>query len=118
MIVSLYGGCIPLDVLLLLQQLTNLAAVFAHCCTSPSRYGSFLSLVIFPKSFWVLVICVCVSVHGAELTCVSVHGAELLQPISLNPAGQGAKYEGQLMSSINALEELHTSGSLLKLLSD
>jgi len=29
---GLYGGCIPLDVLFLSQQLTNLAAVFAHSC--------------------------------------------------------------------------------------
>ena len=51
------GGCVPLDILLLSQQLTNLAAVIAHCCTSPSRNGSFLSLVMFSKSPCVFVIC-------------------------------------------------------------
>ena len=49
------GGCIPFSSLLLSQQFTNLAAVFTHCCISPSRYGSFSSLVMF--SLRVCVIC-------------------------------------------------------------
>ena len=38
--------CSPFSSLLLSQQFTNLAAVFAHCCLSPSGNGSFSSLVI------------------------------------------------------------------------
>jgi len=54
---NLYGGCIPLDVLFLSQQLTNLAAVFAHSCTSPSRYGRFWLFDKLSKLFWVFEIC-------------------------------------------------------------
>ena len=50
--------CIPLAIasLLLSQQLTNLAAVFGQCCIAPSRYGSYLSLVMLSNSHWVYVI--------------------------------------------------------------
>ena len=51
-----YGGC-PLDVLFLSQQLTNLAAMFVHCCTSPSRYGSFSMCDKFSNSVWVFENC-------------------------------------------------------------
>ena len=43
--------------LLLSQQFTNVAAVFAHCCISPSRNGSFSSLVMFTNSLWVCTNC-------------------------------------------------------------
>ena len=49
--------CSPFSSLLLSQQFTNLAAVFAHSCLSPSRNGSFSSLVIFTNSLWVCVNC-------------------------------------------------------------
>ena len=49
--------CSPFSSLLLSQQFTNLAAVFAHCCLSPSRNGCFLSFVIFTNSRWVCVNC-------------------------------------------------------------
>ena len=51
-----YGGFSPLFVLFLSQQLTNLAAVFAHCCISPNRYRSFLAFDMFSKPVWVSVI--------------------------------------------------------------
>ena len=51
----LYGGSVPFDLLLESQQFTNLATMFAHFCTSPSRYGSLLSLVMFSKSCWMFV---------------------------------------------------------------
>ena len=49
--------CSPFSSLLLSQQFTNLAAVFAHSCLSPRRNGSFSSLVIFTNSLWVCVNC-------------------------------------------------------------
>ena len=55
MIDSLYGGSVPLDILLESQQFTNLAAVFAQCGTSPSRYGSLLTFVMFSKPSWMFV---------------------------------------------------------------
>ena len=57
MVYGPHGGCSPFSSLLLSQQFTNLAAVFAHCCISPSRYGSFLSLVMSTNSLWVCVNC-------------------------------------------------------------
>ena len=75
--ISLYGGCVPFDILLLSQQLTNLAAVIAHCCTSPSRYGSFLSLVMFSKSLWVVVIC------GKYVSLMSWYSGQTVRKCSL-----------------------------------
>ena len=44
------GVCCSLASLFLWQQVTNLAAVMAHCGISPSRYGSLSKLGLFSKS--------------------------------------------------------------------
>ena len=55
-------GCIYIGVcsspfaLFLWQQVTNLAAVMAHCVISPSRYGSLSKLGLFSNSLWICVI--------------------------------------------------------------
>ena len=38
------------------QQVTNIAAVMAHCSISPNRYGSLSKLGLFSNSLWVCVI--------------------------------------------------------------
>ena len=38
------GVCSSLVALFLWQQVTNLAAVMAHCGISPNRYGSFINI--------------------------------------------------------------------------
>ena len=45
------GVCSSLVALFSWQQVTNLAAVMAHCGISPSRYGSFSKLDLFSNSF-------------------------------------------------------------------
>ena len=50
------GVCSSLVALFLWQQVTNLAAVMAHCGISPSRYGSFSKLDMFSNSLWICVI--------------------------------------------------------------
>ena len=43
-------------VLLSTQHETNLAAVIAHCCISPNRYGSLLASGVFLKSLHAFVV--------------------------------------------------------------
>ena len=50
------GVCSSLVALFSWQQVTNLAAVMAHCRISPSRYGSLSKLGLFSNSLWVCVI--------------------------------------------------------------
>ena len=50
------GVCSSLVDLFLWQQVTNLAAVMAHCDISPSRYGSLSKLGLFSNSLWICVI--------------------------------------------------------------
>ena len=50
------GVCSSLVALFSWQQVTNLAAVMAHCGISPSRYGSFSKLDMFSNSLWICVI--------------------------------------------------------------
>ena len=50
------GVCSSLVALFLWQQVTNLAAVMAHCCISPIRYGSLSKLDLFSNSLWICVI--------------------------------------------------------------
>ena len=45
------GVCSSLVALFSWQQVTNLAAVMAHCGISPSRYGSFSKLDMFFEFF-------------------------------------------------------------------
>ena len=55
-------GCIyngvrsSLDALFLWQQVTNLAAVMAHCGISPNRYGSLSKWGLFLNSLGICVI--------------------------------------------------------------
>ena len=50
------GVCSSLVALFSWQQVTNIAAVMAHCGISPSRYGSFSKLDLFSNSLWICVI--------------------------------------------------------------
>ena len=45
------GVCSSLVDVFLWQQVTNIAAVMAHCCISPSRYESLSKLGLFFESF-------------------------------------------------------------------
>jgi hypothetical protein len=49
----IYNGiCASLVALFLWQQVTNLAAVIAHCGISPNRYWSLSKLDLFSNSLW------------------------------------------------------------------
>ena len=77
---SVYG---EFEVLLMPQQVTNLAAVIAHCCISPNGYGSLLasgmtgrkieSAAQFPVGFVCSGSTVCLLL-GAGLSVVSLGG--------------------------------------------
>ena len=47
------GVCSSLFALFLWQQVTNLAAVMAHCAIPPSRYGSLSKLGLFSNYWWI-----------------------------------------------------------------
>jgi hypothetical protein len=54
---GIYNGvCSSLVTLFLWQQVTNLAAVMAHCGISPHKYGSLSKLDLFWNYLWVCVI--------------------------------------------------------------
>ena len=50
------GVCSSLVALFLWQQVTNLAAVVAHCGISPNGYGSLSKLDLFSNSLWICLI--------------------------------------------------------------
>ena len=50
------GDCSSLVDLFLWQQVTNIAAVMAHCGISPSRYGSSSKSGLFSNILWICVI--------------------------------------------------------------
>ena len=86
---SLYGGC----VLLLSQLLTNLAAMFAHFCDSPSRYGSCLSVVKCAKSSWILVI------WGKKVSPMSWYMSQVVRKCSSVSTSFCVQW-GQILSSL------------------
>ena len=50
------GVCSSLVALFSWQQVTNLAAVMAHCGISPNRYRSLSKLDLFSNTLWIWVI--------------------------------------------------------------
>ena len=73
------GVCSSLIALFLWQQVTNLAALTAHCGISPNTYGSLSKLDLFSNSLWGCVI------GGQELQ-LSFHlilWAVYMQPFSI-----------------------------------